>query len=134
MPGGELTPALPPLEAVAAVNRAPITWLEWNFGFLAAVRADDLVHLARVGPGAGAAIAAAAAAPAAIAAAIAVATRCAAAGVSLSLASGPTIGAARGLAESTSGVELLLAGTEHELITAIAALQNLIGTHVVLQN
>jgi hypothetical protein len=136
--GGELPPALPSLEAVAAVNRAPISWLERDLSFLAAVRADDLVHLARAGSGAGAAVATAAApttvAATAVAGGFAVPAGCTATGVSLRFARCPAVRAARGLAESTGGVKLLLASTEHELVAAITALQNLIGTHGVLQN
>ena len=84
-------------EAVAAVNRTLISRLERNFGFLAAVGADDGEHLAVL-----AAITVAAALVAAVA-------------------------AARGLVlEAFFGVKFLFARAEDEFFTAVLAYECLV--------
>src|SRR5438552_2338607 len=119
------------LEAVAAVDGARTGWLERQLGHLAAVGAGCLEHLARptLGRISGAAIA--------VAAAGAVVARRPGRRaprhrrrIALGLADRTARGTPLGrLGEPALGVELLLAGSEGELLAAIQAAHDPIGIH-----
>src|SRR5690349_8989710 len=97
-------------EAIAAVDRAALGWLERNLGFLAAARAADGEHLslARLSRGVSP-----------------VATTALAA---LRLASGATAWAPRrGIVKPLGRVKLLLAGSKREECAAVAACEGLVG-------
>src|SRR5690242_6722257 len=112
------------LEAVVAVDRAVTSGAEGYLGLAATIGASHSEHLTRTTAVAtatttSAAIAAATAAVAVATAAAATATRA----FSGSAAVGAT---SRLVGEATTGVELLLASSENELVAAVAALQVLI--------
>jgi hypothetical protein len=103
------------LEAGRAVHRLIRTRLERHAGDVAAARADCLVHLSR---GAGCA-------------AVVTATGGIRPAITLSSPRSAAIRAASRLAESTAGIEILLAGGKGKTLATIAAGQSHVARHVV---
>ena len=102
VPVSLLAPALG--EAIGAVDRAPVTGLEWHLARFAARSADCIVHLSR----------------------LPLAPATGAVAVPLS-ANRPAVWTATGLiGEALAGKELLLGGAESELVAAIRANESLI--------
>src|SRR5215204_736757 len=115
------------LEALTAVDRLVVPWLEGDFRLLTAGRAHSRIHLARSAGITTAAAGGIATTTATAGVAARGATAIVAAGRALSLALRPAIGAALGLGVAALLVERLLSGRKSECLAAIATGDRSIG-------